>query len=59
MTKGSFKLPLFSTMRNRTFKRRSSRSLLLSLFAVFLPKFLHSSGRINNFLFAGIEGMAD
>jgi hypothetical protein len=54
MTKGSFRLPLFSNMLIGGL----SCSLLLSLFAVFLTKFLHSSGCINNFLFARIEGMA-
>jgi hypothetical protein len=52
MTKGSFKLPLFSNMEGSL-----RRSLLLNLFAVFLTKFLHSPGGINNFLFASIEGM--
>jgi hypothetical protein len=36
-----------------------SGSLLLRLFAVFLTKFLHAPSRVNNFLLARIEGMAD
>ena len=55
MTKGSFKLPLFLIASARTL----SRSLLLRLFAVFLTKFLHAPRRVNNFLLARIEGMAD
>ncbi len=55
MTKGSFRLPLFLIESARTL----SGSLLLRLFAVFLTKFLHAPGRVNNFLLACIEGMAD
>jgi hypothetical protein len=55
MTKGSFKLPLFSNMLIRTL----SRGLFLTLLAIFLTKFFHTSGRIDNFLLASIERMAD
>lgn len=55
MTKGSFKLPLFFKHLIRTL----GSGLLLTLFAIFLTKFLHTPSGINNFLLAGVERMAD